>query len=469
MSRIIRTPTSARGGITAAERSAMEEYANMWIARAMRTDPIEPEMIIPAIEALYAAAGLKKPRVVIVPSPLVMAFAYGAAAAIWHERSATDGATDIATDSVARGATDIATYIATDSVARAADRATSIAADRATHIATHIATATASAARSAVRIAAESAASIATYIATDSVARATDSVARAADRATRNAADRATHIATHIATATASAAASAARSAAYSAADSATRIAAESAESGAAAACYVIAGQLGLACAARWSSVYQGGNMWAARAAYIGAFRDVLGLRLPEHAKYAAWEQAAIHGGFRVLHPEFCIVSDFPEFIHVDEELLPHCETGPSHRWRDGWALYHWHGTRVPAEWIENRHTIDPAEIIRHENVEVRAVGAEIIGWPRMLSALACKVIDHDPDPAHGDLIELTLPGLAEPGRFLRAECPRNGTIVEGVPRINELDNSPINTVRAAQAWRVYETEDTFDWPGKRT
>jgi hypothetical protein len=409
MSRIIRTPTSARGGITAAERSAMEEYANMWIARAMRTDPIEPEMIIPAIEALYAAAGLKKPRVVIVPSPLVMAFAYGAAAAIWHERSATDGATDIATDSVARGATDIATYIATDSVARAADRATSIAADRATHIATHIATATASAARSAVRIAA------------------------------------------------------------YSAADSATRIAAESAESGAAAACYVIAGQLGLACAARWSSVYQGGNMWAARAAYIGAFRDVLGLRLPEHAKYAAWEQAAIHGGFRVLHPEFCIVSDFPEFIHVDEELLPHCETGPSHRWRDGWALYHWHGTRVPAEWIENRHTIDPAEIIRHENVEVRAVGAEIIGWPRMLSALACKVIDHDPDPAHGDLIELTLPGLAEPGRFLRAECPRNGTIVEGVPRINELDNSPINTVRAAQAWRVYETEDTFDWPGKRT
>jgi hypothetical protein len=409
MSRIIRTPTSARGGITAAERSAMEEYANMWIARAMRTDPIEPEMIIPAIEALYAAAGLKKPRVVIVPSPLVMAFAYGAAAAIWHERSATDGATDIATDSVARGATDIATYIATDSVARAADRATSIAADRATHIATHIATATASAA------------------------------------------------------------ASAARSAAYSAADSATRIAAESAESGAAAACYVIAGQLGLACAARWSSVYQGGNMWAARAAYIGAFRDVLGLRLPEHAKYAAWEQAAIHGGFRVLHPEFCIVSDFPEFIHVDEELLPHCETGPSHRWRDGWALYHWHGTRVPAEWIENRHTIDPAEIIRHENVEVRAVGAEIIGWPRMLSALACKVIDHDPDPAHGDLIELTLPGLAEPGRFLRAECPRNGTIVEGVPRINELDNSPINTVRAAQAWRVYETEDTFDWPGKRT
>jgi hypothetical protein len=49
MSRIIRTPTSARGGITAAERSAMEEYANMWIARAMRTDPIEPEMIIPAI------------------------------------------------------------------------------------------------------------------------------------------------------------------------------------------------------------------------------------------------------------------------------------------------------------------------------------------------------------------------------------------------------------------------------------
>ena len=43
-----------------------------------------------------------------------------------------------------------------------------------------------------------------------------------------------------------------------------------------------------------------------------------------------------------------------------------------------------------------------------------------------MLDVLDAKVIDSDPDPDHGDLIELTLPGLPEPGLFLRAYCKRN-------------------------------------------
>jgi hypothetical protein len=79
-----------------------------------------------------------------------------------------------------------------------------------------------------------------------------------------------------------------------------------------------------------------------------------------------------------------------------------------------------------------------------------------------MLAALSSKLIDHDPDPSHGDLIDLRLPGLDEPGRFLKAECPRNGTIVEGVPR-------NINTVLEAQAWRVGLTPSEFLYPPVRT
>ena len=82
MAKIIRTKTKAHGGITPQEKIAMDAHAELWIKRALRTDPIEPDKIIPTIEGLYAAAGLKKPRVVIAPSPLVMAFAYGASAAI---------------------------------------------------------------------------------------------------------------------------------------------------------------------------------------------------------------------------------------------------------------------------------------------------------------------------------------------------------------------------------------------------
>ena len=70
MTKIIRTKSKAHGGITPDEKRRMDEPAQLWIARAMRTEPIEPDKIIPAIEGLYEVAGLKKPRVVIVPSPV---------------------------------------------------------------------------------------------------------------------------------------------------------------------------------------------------------------------------------------------------------------------------------------------------------------------------------------------------------------------------------------------------------------
>ena len=120
MSKIVRTPTRATGGITPAEKAAMADYADLWIKRAMRTAPIEPDKIVPAIEALYAAAGLKRPRVVIVPSPIVMAFAYGASAAIWYTRAATDDATRDATRAATDAATAAATGDATDDANRAA-------------------------------------------------------------------------------------------------------------------------------------------------------------------------------------------------------------------------------------------------------------------------------------------------------------------------------------------------------------
>ena len=84
MTKIVRTPTRAEGGITADEKAQMDAVAADWIKNAYRTDPIEPDKIAKAINGLYDAAKLKRPRVIIVPSPLVMAAAYGAAAAIWH-------------------------------------------------------------------------------------------------------------------------------------------------------------------------------------------------------------------------------------------------------------------------------------------------------------------------------------------------------------------------------------------------
>jgi hypothetical protein len=363
MTNIVRTPTKATGGITDAERDAMKKHADLWISRAMRTTPVDVDEITSAVHDLYAAAGLKQPRVVVVPSPLVMAFAYGASAAIWWNRK-----TDNAVGNAVRDAAYNAVYNAVVNATRnAVYNATRTAVDNAT--------------RTAV------------------------------DNATRTAVD----------------------NAADNAVDNATQ------------ACLDLAGNFGLNCAVRWSSVYQGGAYWAAYDCYLTAMRDIIGLRLPEYEKYAAWERCSIAAPFRVLHEEFCIVSDFPEVLRIDDQNLPHCENGPSHRWRDGWSLYHWHGVSIPAEWIEDRASLTPQIALTWQNIEQRRAACEILGWESILSELKARVINENDDPQVGTLVEVTLPDAGKE-RFLRVVCGTGRKFALPVPK-------EMKTAIQAQAW----------------
>ena len=341
--KIVRTPQRAAGGITPAEKLAMDDIAREWTKIAMRTDPIRPDKIVPAIHALYAAAGMPCKRVVIVPSPLVMAFAYGAAAWIWHSRKDTADATRAATAAATDEATDEATYAAT-------------------RAATYAATAAA------------------TYAATD------EATAAATSDATADATYEATAEATADATADATRAAT----------DEATAEAIQHRSIGAARACKDIAGARGIACARRWWRTYQGGNMWSPVCAYYAAMRDVVGLHLPQFQAYAAWEACAREGAFRIMHEEFCMVSDFPAEIHIDDQNRPHNDTGPSHRWRDGWSLYHVHGVRVPADVVESPHLITVERITNEGNAEVRRVMIDRYGAARYLLDSGAKVIARD-------------------------------------------------------------------------
>lgn len=181
---------------------------------------------------------------------------------------------------------------------------------------------------------------------------------------------------------------------------------------------------------------------------------------LIELAKYCGWWAP---------YKNAVVFQNRPVSIKFDAAKLLHCENGPAIKYRDGFSVYSWHGVRVPGKWIEEKDTIDPSEIIRTKNVEQRAAGAAIIGWSRMLSVLKAKVIDDSGSSDVGQLIELTLPGLPKPGRFLKAECPRNGTIVEGVPYISDIDKLPINTAIAAQAWRIGDPQSEYIQPKRRT
>jgi hypothetical protein len=211
------------------------------------------------------------------------------------------------------------------------------------------------------------------------------------------------------------------------------------------------------------------GNLYASWGAYVSYMRDVLGWTDPILDRFSIDEDLIKSCGWVWWHENILAISDRPICIHRDAQNRLHCETGPSIAYRDGWSLYHWHGVSVPAEWIEGRSTLDPRDVIKAENVEQRAAGASIVGWPKMLSSLKSKIINDSGSPDIGQLIELKLPGLKQAGRFLKAVCPRNSTICEGVPRINEIDGSPIDTALAAQAWRVGETLETYKHPPRRT
>jgi len=172
-----------------------------------------------------------------------------------------------------------------------------------------------------------------------------------------------------------------------------------------------------------WSVFYQGGNCWAGSDGYITAMRDVMGAQFKEQEKYKFWEEAARNSSMRMVHRDFCVVSDFPEKIKIDEEGRPHSSTGESHKWRDGYCVSHWHGTKCDNSWLDDSGTLTPGSALRQSNAELRRVACEILGWDKVLEdpSLNPRIIDED-EPWIGTLIEVDLPE-AEKQRFIKFQC----------------------------------------------
>lgn len=138
--------------------------------------------------------------------------------------------------------------------------------------------------------------------------------------------------------------------------------------------------------------------MWPSLDCYLTAARDILGLDLPQHEKYSVWERAAKCGGFRLMHKKFCIVSDFPERLCVDAQNRPHSEDGPSHRWRDGWELWYWHGVRVTEQIVMCPETLTVQQIEAESNAEVRRVMIERFGTERYIRESRAECVHSLPD-----------------------------------------------------------------------
>jgi hypothetical protein len=198
-------------------------------------------------------------------------------------------------------------------------------------------------------------------------------------------------------------------------------------------------------CCGLWDRFWFGGNQWSAWTGYLSFFRHVAKLNLPEYEAFQHYEAAVLHGGPAMLHSKFWIACDYPECVHRDAENRPHCENGPFTAWDDGIALYAWHGTTVPAKWIEDKASLDPKTALTWPNVEQRRAAAEIIGWKRVIDSLRPTIVDVDGDPEIGVLMRVDLPD-APGSQFLKVRCGTKREFCLPVP-------AEMRTARQANAW----------------
>ena len=144
--------------------------------------------------------------------------------------------------------------------------------------------------------------------------------------------------------------------------------------------------------------MWNGGNQYSAWVSYCSFFRHVVGLDI-DYSKWTHYESAAVHSGPRMMHSKFCIISDRPELLMVDDMNRPHNENGPFCRWRDGSALYAVDGHYVPAWIVENKEKITLEEIAKETNAETRRIMIRFFGTGRYLAETNARVIDVDTAP----------------------------------------------------------------------
>lgn len=203
----------------------------------------------------------------------------------------------------------------------------------------------------------------------------------------------------------------------------------------------------------------QGGNMWLQYDCYIAGIRDVLGLDLPEYKNYKAWEDAGKEGGYRLMHEEFCIVSNFPKCIKKDAQNRPHCTTGPQIEWRDGFATYYISGIRFEKELFENltQHKMSFEEILAIVDVDQRNQAMRFVGdkeREKFLKHVKAEIVDEytkytlENKPVYYKLYKLPKGEIfANDTYAMWYTCPSTGlSNFSGVPELK--------TVSEAMAWK---------------
>jgi hypothetical protein len=151
-------------------------------------------------------------------------------------------------------------------------------------------------------------------------------------------------------------------------------------------------------------SMWADGGEWTGYCEWLEFFRTECGFEargVVDYSKWRHWCDATLHGGVRIMHEQFCIVSDRPREMHIETvngSGRLHALNTPAKSYGDGWSIYSIHGVRVPRHVVMEPQRITADEIRSTSNMEVRRVMIDRFGAGRYLHEIGAEVVHTDTD-----------------------------------------------------------------------
>ena len=149
-----------------------------------------------------------------------------------------------------------------------------------------------------------------------------------------------------------------------------------------------------------WDSAY--GSQDASLLALYRFFYEVCALTEQTRKLNGLWELSQ-SAGWALPHKNICWVSERHNILTRDDRGRLHSLSGPACAYPDGWAIYAFHGVRVPQFVIERPREISVATIEKEANAEIRRVmierykhGEGVHGGAAYIVDAGGKRLDHD-------------------------------------------------------------------------
>jgi len=225
-------------------------------------------------------------------------------------------------------------------------------------------------------------------------------------------------------------------------------------------------GELAIECTRLVHNMWNGGNQWSGWVSYLSFFRHVVQLKEIDYTDWDCYEQLCIKSGPRVVHEDFCLISDRYQTLTINSRNQPHNDTGPFATWSDGSALYSVNNVRVPNWVIDNSEKITVEAIEDEANLEVRRVMLNKFGQERYILESNSEVVHADD---FGTLYRKDM-GEDEPLMMVKVvnSTPEpDGSFKDYFIRVSPTAYGGLKTARAAVAstWRKADGSMVFEDP----